>query len=143
MIYLLSVSIVLLFILTIIALWRSGFKHWSLWIIIPFLIFNLGFAWHSISSLLGYPYNGLPPSEHRLLHYIIAKPDIYILAQENNKEPRLYVFDYDPETAKKLTAAARDMDAGQNVVIKQQNKFNNESSLEFYNFQLQEHYPKN
>jgi hypothetical protein len=141
MIYLLSLSTIVLFLLVIVALWRSGFKHWSLWIIIPFLVFNLGFSWYSISSLLGYPYANTPPSEHQLLHYIVAKPKIYVLAVGKGEDPRFYVFDYDPETAKKLSQAGREMESGQRVMIRE-NKLNSNGKLEFYNFDIQQNYPK-
>lgn len=142
MIYLLSVSIIVLFVLTVIALWRSGFKHWSLWIIIPFLIFNLGFSWYTISSLMGYPYHNTPPSEHQLLHFIVAKPNIYVLAKELNVEPRLYVFDYDEKTVKQLAEAKRQMQAGQRVMIDKKVRPDGNIELKFYNFSIQRVYPK-
>lgn len=141
MIYLLSVSAVILFLLVIVAVWRSGFRHWSLWIIVPFLIFNLGFSWYSISSLLGYAYNSTPPSEHQLLHYIVAKPRIYVLTVGPKQEPRFYVFDYDPETAKRLSQAGQQIESGQRVMIKQDG-LNSKGPLEFYDFELQKAYPK-
>lgn len=143
MIYLLSVSIVVLFLLVIVAVWRSGFKHWSLWIIIPFLVFNLGFSWHSISSLMGYPYDNTPPNEHQLLHFVVSKPDIYVLAKGPKEEPRLYVFDYSEETAKRLSEAKKQMQGGQTVLIKKDVKPNGNTELKFYNFSVQEAYPKN
>jgi len=141
MIYLLSLSIIVLFLLVIVAIWRSGFKHWSLWIIVPFLVFNLGFSWYSISSLLGYAYENTPPSEHQLLHFIVAKPKIYVLAVGKGEDPRFYEFDYDAETAKKLSQAGREMESGQRVMIRK-DTLNSKGKLEFYNFDIQQTYPK-
>lgn len=142
MIYLLSVSTILLFVLVIVSLWQSGFKHWSLWIIVPFLIFNLGFGWYSVSSLLGYAHHGMPPSDHQLLHAVVSKPDIYILAQGPQDSPRLYVFDYSEETAKKLAQAKQQIDSGQRVMTQRKDKLNIDGQLEFYNFDLQQQYLK-
>jgi hypothetical protein len=138
MIYLLSVSIILLFVLVIVSVWQSGVRHWSLWIIIPFLIFNLGFSWYSISSLMGYAYNGLPPGNHQLLHAVVSKPNIYVLAQGFDESPRLYVFDYTDETARKIGQVKQQIAAGQRVMTKRPSK----GALEFYNFELQKQYPK-
>ena len=142
MIYILCVSLVLLFVLVVFSLWKTGFRHWSLWIVIPFLMFNLGFGWYSISSLLGYAYTATPPADHQLLHFVVAKPDIYVLAKGPQNEPRLYKFDYSEETAKKLAEAGQQMRSGQQVMIKKNEKVFSDSELEFYNFELQKQYPK-
>ena len=138
MIYLLSVSIILLFVLVIASVWQGGVRHWSLWIIIPFLIFNLGFSWYSISSLMGYAYNSLPPGDHQLLHAVVSKPNIYVLAQGPDDTPRLYVFDYDDETARKIGQVKQQIASGHRAMTKRPSK----RELEFYNFELQKQYPK-
>jgi hypothetical protein len=142
MIYLLTVSIILLFVLAIMAVWRTGFRHWSFWIVIPFFVFNLGFVWHTISTLKGYPYQGMPPSEHQLLFFVVSKPDIYLLARGNNKPPRLYVVDYSEELSKKLSQAGQQMNDGQTVLVNRKKNLLSQDSLEFYNFDLQTRYPK-
>ena len=142
MIYLLSASFILLFVLVIVSLWHSGVRHWSTWIIIPFLIFNLGFSWYSISSIMGYAYNGLPPTDHQMLYAVVSKPNIYVLAQGPQDAPRLYVFDYDEETARKVGQAAQQIASGQLVMTRRPSNINNQGGLEFYNFELQKQYPK-
>jgi hypothetical protein len=143
MIYFLSVSIVLLFLLVVLSAWRSGFRHWSLWIIIPFVIFNLGFSWHTIESLKGYPYANYPPADHQLLFSAIAKPKIYLLTIGNNEKPRLYVIDYTDEMAKKLAQAKQKMDQGQLVMTHRGDRTIKNNSLEFYIFDLEKKHPKN
>jgi len=141
MIYLFSVSIIMLFVFTIIAAWRTGIRHWSLWVIIPFLIFNLGFSWYTISSLKGYPYAAYPPGDHQLLYFAEAKPVIYILTQGPKKEPRLYVVDHSDELSKKLAQAGKQLKNGQTVMTRRTGNLN-QGELEFYNFELQKSYPK-
>jgi len=143
MIYMLSVSMVLLFLMTLTFLWRVGVKHWTYWIIVPFLSFNLGLSWYILTEeLKGWPLYSTPGKDQQLLFATVSKPTIFVLViKEGSVEPRLYGVPYTDNMATKVQEALKSIKKGQRVMTSR--GVESTGPLEFYNFQYQDKYPKN
>ena len=142
MIYLLTFSLLLLTILVILIAIRQKFRIWILLLIIPFLIFNIGFSYHTINELWGYPKQGYPQGEVELLTHKIEKPNVYILVREQNGKARLYLIPYTKKTEEGLTGASQKMKKGQRMMMKNQGHNTQESKFEFYSWKPAESMPK-
>lgn len=141
MIYMLSVSLLVLFLMIIWISWNQGFRNSVLWALIPFLLFNFGFAWHTLSDLKGWPYHGTPVQESKLIAAQVQKPWIYILAQASEHEPRLYAIPYSPEKAERIQKAAKQAADGQQMMIRS-NMNNDSGELIIYKFNHLTNYSK-
>ena len=147
MIYLLTVSLLILVILATMAIVKSKFNIILTATIIPFLIFNAGFSWHTISELRGSPRDGYPVGQVQLLYAAVQQPKIYLLVNhENEKSPTLYAIPYSEEDARKLAKAMGDIKDGQTVMARLQNKDHgnnsNDQEMIYYRFNHEEQMPK-
>ena len=143
MIYLLSASLLLLTILVLIMAVRQKFRLWIMLLIIPFLIFNIGFSYHTINELWGYPKQGYPENEVELLAYKVEKPTVYIMVREQSGRTRLYAIPYTKKTEEELDGAGQQIKKGQRMMIKNQGrKDDQESKLEVYSWQPSTSMPK-
>ena len=142
MIYLLTASLLLLTILVILIAIRQKFRVWIMVFIIPFLIFNIGFSYHTINELWGYPKEGYPKGEVELLAHKIEKPNVYILVREQSGKTRLYLIPYTKKTEEDLKGAGQKMKKGQRMMMKNQGHNTQESKFEFYSWQPAESMPK-
>ena len=88
MIYALAASLMLLSIIVIavlIALKSTAFK-WVSYFIIPFLLFNIGFSWHTVNDLLGRATERLPEGQFEVLSVFTNKPFVYIVVREEGRD---------------------------------------------------------
>ena len=142
MIYLLTASLLLLTILVILIAIRQKFRVWIMLFIIPFLIFNIGFSYHTINELWGYAKEGYPKGEVELLAHKIEKPNVYILVREQSGKARLYLIPYTKKTEEGLNGASQKMKKGQRMMMKNQGHNTQESKFEFYSWKPAESMPK-
>lgn len=133
MIYLLTATVILLFVLVFLALWRTGLQGWYAWLLIPFVIFNLGFSWHTVTELQGWPFNSTPATEKQFLYATADADHIYILAQAAGQRPRLYAVANTPETAQQVQAARAASERGEVVFVKPGGP-SSQDPLQFYQF---------
>lgn len=141
MIYMLTASLLLLTILVIITTIRSRLRTWMYVLIIPFLIFNIGFTYHSIKELWGYPVKGFPKYEVELLAFKIEQPNVYVMVREPSGSPRLYMIPYNKKEEEGLQSANRDMRKGVRVMMKGSME-QEESRFEIYPWKPSEMMPK-
>ena len=112
-------SLMAMAIVTIIAAIRLK-KNWIVFILIPLLVFNVGFSWHTIDKLWGTPRHGFPDVEVEIIAMKVNKPWAYFLVKEPNEEhPTLYMKPWTKELEKKMTEGQRKMKAGKKVVGKE------------------------
>lgn len=110
--------------------------------IIPFLIFNIGFSYHTLNELWGYAKQGYPKGEVELLTYKIEKPEVYIMVREQTGKTRLHVIPYNKKTEEDLDGAGREIKKGQRIMVKNNGTENQQSKLEFYSWLPAESMPK-
>jgi len=142
MIYLLTFSLLILTVLVIIISIRQKFRTWIIVFIIPFLIFNIGFSYHTLNELWGYAKQGYPKGELELLAYKIEKPEVYIMVREQTGKTRLHVIPYNKKIEEDLDGAGREMKKGQRIMVKNNGTENQQSRLEFYSWLPAESMPK-
>jgi hypothetical protein len=142
MIYLLTASLLLLTVLVVIITIRQRFRTWIILLIIPFLIFNIGFSYHTVNELWGYAKEGYPKEEVELLTYKIERPEVYIMVREQSGETRLYVIPYAKKTEEDLKGAVDEIKKGQRMMMKNRGHDVQESKIEFYRWRPAESMPK-
>jgi hypothetical protein len=149
MIYLLTISLILLTVISILAVIKSDLKGWATAVIIPFLLFNVGFSWHTIESIKGEPALVELHGEMEFLFAVINRPTIYVLVREPGKEnPRYYAIPYSEKTANDMTKAMRSTKNGERMMVKASKgdgtagERNPQQRFEFYRFQHEELMPK-
>lgn len=64
-------------------------------------------------ALLGTPFNGYPDDNFKYVHHELIDNDIYLWAYTNKN--RLYIFEYNRETAEKLNEMAKNNKTGRFV----------------------------
>ena len=135
----LSLFYLVLLMLVLWALWKSGTKSLLFWIIVPIFVFVLGYSWVIFDGLRGWAYAKYPENESEFHSALIDKPHIYILVQEKGSdEPRLHVIPYTEENERKISGAQRAKQNGQTVVTNN----DNDGELQFYNFDMQKIWKK-
>jgi hypothetical protein len=142
MIYLLTASLLLLAVLVIIIAIRQKFRVWIILFIIPFLIFNIGFSYHTLNELWGYPKEGYPKEEVELLAYKIEKPNVYIMVREQSGRTRLHLIPYSKKAEEDLEGAGKEMKKGQRMMMKNRGHDDQESRVEYYSWRPAESMPK-
>lgn len=136
MIELLTLSLLLLTILVLAIIIKQKWSSVLSLILIPFLIFNIGFSWYTIDDLWGHPRHQFSKEEMEILTVIIKKPDIYLLAKgSTDVEPIFYKIPYTEKTEKALKEAQKRMKSGVRVMIKKfQGKENDNSEFKLYDW---------
>lgn len=143
MIYLLAASLLILTVLILIIAVRQRFKLWIMLFIIPFLIFNIGFSYHTINELWGYPKQGYPINEVELLTYKVEKPTVFIMVREKSGKIRLYAIPYTKKAEENLESAGREIKKGQRIMMKTHGrKDDQESKFELYSWKPADIMPK-
>lgn len=143
MIYLLTFSLLTLTIITLIVAIRARFRTWIMLLLIPFLIFNIGFSYHTIKELWGYPVAAFPEGEVELLAYKIEQPNIFIVVRESDGRVRFHQIPYNKRTEEQLDGAGKSMKKGQRMMMKKQGReHDQESKVEFYNWRPSDSMPK-
>lgn len=142
MIYVLTASLLILTIIVIAIAIHSQFRVWIMALLIPFLIFNIGFSYHTIKELWGYPVEESPKTEVELLSYKIAQPNIFLMVRQPDGRVRLYQIPYTKKTEEELKGAGQAMKKGQRIMMKNHGRQDQESKVEFYSWKPEEHFPK-
>lgn len=142
MIYLLSASLLLLTVLTIVVSIRARFRIWIMLLLIPFLVFNIGFSYHTVKELWGYPVDGFPKNEVELLAFKVEQPNIFIMVREQGGKARLYQIPYTKKTEEQLDGAGKAMKRGQRMMVKPNGQKDQESRVEFYSWRPADVMPK-
>ena len=121
MIYVLTITLLALAILTIVTLIKIQGSSPIFWILVPLLIFNVGFTWIVMYDLKGWPVDTMPPNESTFYSSILSKPDIYIVAKPSDaNKPRFYIIPFTEENAEQVKRASQMKERGQTVIIKQE-----------------------
>jgi hypothetical protein len=148
MIYLLAISLLLLTVISVLAVARSNLRTPVIYLLIPFLIFNLGFGWHTMEELKGRPAHSEIDQEMEFLFALVAKPTIYILVREkNSSEPKYYAVPYSDKNEEAIRRAMEAVKKGSRMMLRPGTKNflgerNNFRSFEFYQFQHEHAMPK-
>lgn len=143
MIYLLTLSLFILTILVLALAIKQKLKGLLLVFLIPFLIFNIGFTYHTIKEIWGYAVEDYPKSDVELLAYKIEQPNIIIVIREQTGLPRLYMIPYEKKHEEKLEGAGKAMKKGQRIMMKKNEGVNEqESNFELYSWKPAESMPK-
>lgn len=143
MIYLLTASLLILTILTLITALRARSRTWIMLLLIPFLIFNIGFSYHTVKELWGYPVEAFPEGEVELLAYKIEQPNIFIMIREQDGQVRFHQIPYTKKREEQLDGAGKAMKKGQRMMMQRQGrKDDQESKVEFYSWRPAESMPK-
>lgn len=112
-------------------------------ILIPFLLFNIGFSWYLVDDLWGRPRLGLPKHEVQFLNHSVAKPWIYIVIKDPNKEePEFRKIPYNKDNEKKLSEAKSKTKAGQRVIVKEQQNNDETAEIKLYDWNHLDSMPK-
>ncbi len=142
MIYLLTSSLLVLAILVLVTAIKQRFRTWILIFIIPYLIFNIGFMYHTVKELWGYPVEAYPKGDVELLAYKIEQPNIIIVVRESSGKSRLHVIPYEEKTEEKIEGAGKNIKKGQRMMMKNLGDNDQESKLEFYSWNPADSMPK-
>lgn len=108
MIFALSVSLLLLTLLVLvmyIASRRTRLHGWFLYLVIPFLLFNIGFSWHTVNEMLGHATTRYPNGKFDIM--AVSKGDgfIYLVVKEQDSdEPTFHQL---PDTEENKKEAER------------------------------------
>ena len=139
MTFVLSLFYLILFLLVLWALWKSGTKSLLFWIITPVFVFAMGYSWIVYESLRGWPYDAYPENDSEFHAAIIDKPNIYILVwPKESEEPRLLVIPHSEENEQKVTEAQQSKQSGQAPMTRN----DSDGDFQFYNFNMQEMWKK-
>lgn len=142
MIYLLTASLLVLTVITLTVAIRARFRIWMMVFLIPFLIFNIGFSYHTVKELWGYAVEGFPKTEVELLTYKIEKPNVFITVRHDDGRVRLYQIPYEKKTEEQLDSAGKAMKKGQRMMMKNRGHKDQESKVEFYSWRPSDSMPK-
>jgi len=141
MIYALAASMTLLSVMVIVFFISTRSTLVS-YFIVPFLLFNIGFSWHTLDVLLGQATEQLPQGQFEVLSVVSQKPFLYIVVREDGEsEPKFHKIPDTKENRKKGAEAKELLKKG----IKLQGKFKPGEltpGFEFYKWNHQTEMPK-
>ena len=111
MIFALSISLLLLTLLVIIMYIASrGTKlhSWVAYLVIPFLLFNIGFSWHTVNEILGQATTRSPVGKFDIMAVSKGQGVLYIVVKEQNRdEPTFHKIPDTEENRKQVEKAAK------------------------------------
>lgn len=141
MIYLLTASLLILAVLVLILAIRAKYRTWTLILIIPFLVFNIGFTYHTVQELWGYPVKGYPQGEVELLAAKIEQPNVLIVVRYPDGRSRLHQIPYTKQNEEQLLGANRELRKGRRIMMNNSGQ-TKESRFELYPWKPSEMMPK-
>ena len=104
MIYIASILLFLLAVISVYALIKSKSNLVALFFLIPIILSSSIYTGYSIYVLQGTPINGLPEGKVELIWAEMQKPDIvFLVRHENTPTPKYYRIPYTKENAKLLS----------------------------------------
>lgn len=141
MIFLLTVSLLLL---TCIVLWILATRknHWIHYLLIPFLLFNIGFTWHTVDDILGQATEQLPQGKVHVVAVHVAKPHIYVVVRhQDNDEPTFHKIPYSKRNKDEIDAARQQMKKGVRMVAEFKED-DSQKTVQFFKWDHLENIPK-
>jgi hypothetical protein len=128
MLILLAISLIILTLFVIISLIRTKFNSIIIIIVTPFLLFNIGFGWHTINELWGSAKHGFPKEEVEIVAVHMAKPEIFVvIKRKEDQKIRLHAIPATKENEKRLSDAKEKIKKGQRMMAKGNDENNNDS----------------
>jgi hypothetical protein len=151
MLYLLFFSMLILTVLVLYLVIKYTKVGLHSYLLVPFLIFNIGFGWYTVDELWGSPSLGIPQDKKFQVVFVTMDDQwIYLLLTvDEDKEPKYYKIIRTDENKKKARNAAMLMKKGIRVVgeIKIKREENGtivrERQLNLYQWNHQTGIPKN
>jgi hypothetical protein len=102
---------------------------------VPFLLFNIGFGWHTISDLLGKPRYSTIPDHSQFLYAVVSNRWIYLLvAEPDTPQPTYYKIPYSEKLEQQLNKANEKTKNSERVMLKKNHTQDN-SEYVFYNWE--------
>ena len=111
MIFALSISLLLLTLLVIvmyIASRGTKLRSWVAYLVIPFLLFNIGFSWHTVNEILGQATTRYPSGKFDVMAVSKGQDVLYIVVKEQDRdEPTFHQIPNTEENRKQAEKAAK------------------------------------
>ena len=143
MIILLAISLLILTLFVIVSLIRTKFNSIITIIITPFLIFNIGFGWHTINELWGSAKHGFPTEEVEIVAVHMSKPEIFVVIKRKETNAiRLHAIPATKENEKSLSDAKDKIKKGQKMMAKGDDSKNEPQDIKVYKWNHLENLPK-
>ena len=120
---------------------RSRYRVWIFLFIIPFLVFNIGFTYHTVEELWGYPVRGYPQGEVELLAAKVEQPNVLIVVRYSDGRTRLHQIPYTKRDEEQLSGANRELRKGRRIMMNNRGQAQ-ESRFELYPWKPSEMMPK-
>lgn len=100
----LTVLVLVIFILT-----KGGrLKQWVVYLVVPFLVFNIGFSWHTVNEILGQATANLPIGKFDVIAVGKKDEQLYIVVkQQDRDEPTFHTIPNTEENKKQLDSAQK------------------------------------
>lgn len=136
MIIMLAASLVALAILNLFLLIRLKFKPLAVIILVPFLLFNIGFGWHTVNELWGSPRTSFPKNQEvQVLFAHVEKPSVFLLIRRPTDSVPLYVqIPYSKELEKQISKTQEDLKKGNRVLAARDHE--NIESIRMYKWSM-------
>jgi hypothetical protein len=145
MILTLVASLMLLTIIVLVIIIKNGWKSIVSLILMPFLLFNVAFSWHTVNELWGQAKLGMPAGEFTFLHGVSSKPWIYLLVVKEGKvEPTFHKIPWTKKDEEELEKGQRQQKQGKRIKGKQssQGKSDDTQKMMLYEWNHQSEIPK-
>ena len=144
MIYMLAASLLLLTVLVLVIIITNASKWNSLavMVIVPFLLFNIGFSWYTIDEMWGQAKEGLPEHKVFVLHAYVEKPWIFVTIKDK-EDIRLRKIPYTKSNQKKMSEATEKLKTGKKVQVQMfRNKIDSIAEIKVYDWDYLVDMPK-
>jgi len=144
----LALAIFSLMLLTIIVLVVMIKEKWNpilMSILVPFLLFNVAFSWHTVNDLWGQPKDGLPEDDSfRVVYAKNAKPWIYLLTIEPDVDyPVFRRIPWTKQSQEQLEKGTKAQKEGKRMVAKKsKTPTDADTQIELYEWDAQTAMPK-
>lgn len=143
MIFALSISLLMLTLLVLVMFIASrGTKlhGWFVYLVIPFLLFNIGFSWHTVHEMLGQATTRYPAGKFDIVSVSKVQDMLYIVVKEKDSdEPTFHKIPDTEENRKQADAVEKQLKKN----VRMQGEFSgNTNQLKAYKWNHQQAMPK-
>ena len=146
MIFALSISLLMLTLLVLvmyIASRGTRLHGWFVYLVIPFLLFNIGFSWHTVNEVLGQATTRYPSGKFDIMAVSKGQGYVYLVVKEQDRdEPTFHQLPDTEENKKEAERTERLLKKNirmQGEVVENQNK----AQFKSYMWDHQQAMPKN
>ena len=134
----LTVLVLVMFILTK----GSRLKQWIVYLVVPFLLFNIGFSWHTVHEMLGQATISLPKGKFDVMSVSKLGENLYIVVKQQDKDEPTFHTIPNTEKNKKQFEKAQKM-LKKNIPVKGEFTLEqSEAQLNLYQWDHQKAMPK-